>query len=229
MDKKPQRHMPYYTLLDAIRSASACPLCELETAAVNRYLDHLLYENVNDPGLRSRLRRSKGFCLRHARVILSLKEALGAAILYKDQAELFLRFLDGLRPDLQRPRAKKPSAQWNAHQPCPACALEQETSDANADILLKGLAETEMRDAYAECPGLCVRHFLAVFEKARTPDQRHFLLTIQQEKLTDLLRDLDEFCRKHDYRFSHERFGKEKDCCSRAVRLLARPTDPIPS
>jgi hypothetical protein len=56
-------------------------MCELEAAATRRYLDSLLYESVNDPGVRENLIRSQGYCLRHAHLLLGFKDGLGTAIL----------------------------------------------------------------------------------------------------------------------------------------------------
>ena len=44
-----------------------CALCKLVSLTVDRYLEALLWESVNDYGLRDRIRRARGFCPEHSR------------------------------------------------------------------------------------------------------------------------------------------------------------------
>jgi len=48
--------------VEQLLRADACPICEAERRAGNNRLDMLLYENVNDPGVRAALRASAGWC-----------------------------------------------------------------------------------------------------------------------------------------------------------------------
>ena len=63
--KQPSRHMTYHDLREAL-AEPGCAFCRLVARAVDRYLRALLYESVNDPGLREKLRASRGFCRGHA-------------------------------------------------------------------------------------------------------------------------------------------------------------------
>ena len=47
MKKAPQKRMGYFDVLEALQKAKVCALCELEARSMRRYLDNLLYENVN--------------------------------------------------------------------------------------------------------------------------------------------------------------------------------------
>jgi len=210
----------YFSLFDAIRGSEGCPFCALETRAVHRYIRHLLNENVNDLGVRAGLARSKGYCPRHAQTLLSFKDGLGTAILYKDQVTLFLRFLDRLRKAVAPPFRKRLAPDWSAHAPCPACGIEAETAADCAHTFSISLRDTAMRKAYDACPGLCVRHFLLMFEKTRDRQSREYLLRLQERNLQDLVRELEEFCRKHDYRFAGEPYEKERNSWLRAVRIM---------
>jgi hypothetical protein len=70
------RTMSFYDLRDAL-SEPGCPICRLKARAAERYLDGLLWESVNDPGVRAQVRRllsiyeaSEGLCLPHFRQAL---------------------------------------------------------------------------------------------------------------------------------------------------------------
>ena len=89
--------MPSSTSYDLIEACQqrGCPICRLEQRAVERYLDSLFYESVNDPKLRERLRDSLGFCREHAWLAIDkrLGNALGFAIIYRDVINNVLRKL----------------------------------------------------------------------------------------------------------------------------------------
>jgi len=220
MNKAGTRHLTYYALLDALKLAKGCPLCELEAESVRHYLDGVLYESVNDPRLRQDLRRSGGFCRRHAEALLSFANGHGTAILYQDQVRLFLQCLDELRGS-RRKIVDKGQLEWLQHVSCPACRIESDAGKRYIDALIAGLAHDEMRAALEDCPGLCVPHCLAALDSARNTEAREHLLNVEHRNLESLLSELREFRRKHDYRFSHEEYGAESDSWRRAVRLIA--------
>ncbi len=220
-----KKHIPYYTVLEALRKAKGCAMCELEAAAVHRHLDSLLYESVNDPGVRENLIRSKGYCLRHAHLLLGFQNGLGTAILYQDQVRLFLDFLASLQGLSAKVRKKNASAAWGRHDACPACRLQVEGRQSHTEVLLEGLADAEMRGAFEAGPGLCVPHFLFALDKTPDAGRRQGLIQAQEKRFKEMLADLEEFCRKHDYRFRKEGFGKEGDSWIRAVRMLTGSRD----
>lgn len=217
------KHIAYHELLDAVRDSKGCPLCGLESRSVHRYLESLLHESINDPGVRASLVRSRGFCSRHARRLAMLRNALGAAILYDDQLRSFVDFIDAL-PDTPQKRAKRPE-EWPRAGRCPACRTEVECGGRYASILASGLEEEEMRSAYSSCSGLCASHFVGVLGETRSADTYRFLISHERARVDALLHELREFQRKHDYRFHHERFGGEGDSWLRAIKLIAGEDD----
>jgi len=46
------------------------------------------------------------------------------------------------------------------------------------------------------------------------------MLKIESQKIGNLRKELDEFERKHDYRFTKEGFGKEGDSWIRAIEKM---------
>jgi hypothetical protein len=220
MKKEPEKHLPYYDVLDALKHAHECPLCELELEGLRRYVDNLLYEGVNDPGIRAELIQSKGYCARHANVLLSFRNGLGTAILYQDQVRVFLHLLDALANASLRAASREVS-RYAQHAECRLCRYQRELREHQVSTLVKGLLHEEMREAFQNCPGLCVPHFLLAVRAARSEPVLHFLAATERRKSRELLEDLETFHRKHDYRFSHEGFGREADSWWRAVRKIA--------
>jgi hypothetical protein len=75
----------YFDVLDAC-AKPGCPLCRLSEQVINRYLDAILYESVNDPGIREQFHRSLGYCSEAA--VQSLQsEATCPACVQRDRME----------------------------------------------------------------------------------------------------------------------------------------------
>ena len=220
MKRKPEKHLPYFTVLEAFQKAKGCALCELEAAGTHRYLDSLLYESVNDPGVREDLLHSRGYCLRHAHLLLGFQDGLGTAILYQDQARLFLDFLAGLQGLSAKVLRKDASTGWARHGTCPACRLQIEGREYHADVFLEELDHDEMRAAFETSPGLCVPHFLLALQRSHDPQRQQYLVQVEKKRFKELQGELEEFCRKHDYRFRKEGFGKEGDSWIRVVNMM---------
>ena len=91
-----EKSFTYFALLEAFNK-EGCPVCRFMADYSFRYLDALIYEQVNDVDVRRKLRASRGFCNWHAwqtRHIAS--SALGVAILAKDLISEEMTRLDDL-------------------------------------------------------------------------------------------------------------------------------------
>ena len=56
---QPDRHMPFFRVLDAARQ-SGCLLCRLISTHTRRYIESVLYESVNDTDFSRLLARRAG-------------------------------------------------------------------------------------------------------------------------------------------------------------------------
>jgi hypothetical protein len=225
MKRKIEKHMPYFEVIEALAKTAECALCVLEANSLKRYFDALLYEMVNDPQVRKELAQSKGYCPRHAHMLLDCHSGFGTAILYQDQVTAFIEYLTSLSSTGLRRFSARTAREWKAHAGCPACRIQMESRERAISVFLDGMAEPDMRNAFERSAGFCVPHFFTVIESAKPPDVRKYVNQIQQDKYADLLHDLNEFNRKHNYRFSHETMGKEGDSWARAVRMLVGQRD----
>lgn len=203
-----------------------CAICRLGAKHVHHFLDGLLYESVNDPGVRRRVGRARGFCNRHAWEMRSLSgNALGMALLHRDALKEWQREIEAAdRPDpsSKRGRYKDRIAHANAaHATCLACEAQAEIQQHLVDMLNRSLSDGEFADAFKSSAGLCRPHFAAACELAL---DRHTLTALQQaesEINQRLLAELDEFIRKQDYRFTSEGFGAEGDAWVRAIARMS--------
>jgi len=99
--------------LEGAFKKSGCPLCRLHVELEARYLFGLLWENVNDPGIRARLRQSFGFCHEHAWMLVATEQqawggGLGTGIIYEDLIKAVASRLDEIVAQGQELRGERP-------------------------------------------------------------------------------------------------------------------------
>lgn len=204
-----------YNLEQALKEG-CCPVCHCLAMATARSLTNFLYEFVNDPLTRDRLRTSGGFCRDHSWALQQLGDPLAHSIIYTD-------LIDGFCAELQErmaaPRNGRPSFPAEKEQTCPVCREESETEKRYVGGLVAAIHESAFREKYRELGYLCRPHFRAAYSQARDGEVRSFLAAVQLERLSQLSHELKEFIRKSDYRYAGELPGTERDAWIRAVRF----------
>jgi len=232
------RHGIYYELRDAL-AGDDCPICRLGLRTVERFLDHLIYENVNDPGVRADIRAARGFCNLHAWQLRDNRGALGVAIIHRDvletlmerleagqyQQHAWLRGLNRVRTTLGGAPASEATGDLVAdlmpQRPCLACRVRDNMEVVYIRNLLESIGDPEIGDALRRSPGLCLPHFRQALQQV--PDEATFetLVEIQLTAWQHLRDELSEFIRKHDYRFRDEGMGAEGDSWIRALAQIS--------
>lgn len=233
--------LSYHELIDACQKPG-CPLCRLAQRDVRRHLEQVIYDSVNDPPTRARLRESLGYCYEHAWQLpqAGASTPLGVAFIYRDMLTTVMRELE--KGMYQRPSRftfsriaetvdrHKPSAftQAGTHRltptkPCPACAHRDQMTSLYTIALMDALGENDARllAALTASDGLCVPHLRRALELARTESGVNALVTLALEKFRSLQAELTEFIRKNDYRFIDEKMDSEADSWLRALSTLA--------
>ena len=201
-----EKHMVFHELKDAL-SRGDCPICFLAERSVARHIDGLFHEMVNDVGVAAELKRSGGFCEKHSEQILKTSETLGIAIIYKRLLDVFIGLL---QKAIVIPKLAS----------CPICGIYLEAEQRCLSNLIDHWGE--LKEIFIATSILCVNHTqkaLAAAGKQSTTKKE--LLDIQIKKLGELSVELEELCRKYDYRFKDEKWGKEKDVWQRAVKLMS--------
>lgn len=227
-----------YNLLEACREPG-CPVCRLEQQAVERYLDHHFYENVNSPAWRDQLRASLGFCQEHAWLGVEerLGDALGFAIIYHDIVNNLLdqskeadspqqssrRRTSLLKqgPEQRRTVTERMLSALTPGKRCPVCEHREEATHTLVSVLMEEMKTPEMREALKASEGLCVFHLRVALEHGKDRSAAEELIAIHREKFQSLRAELAEFIRKNDYRVIVEGFGKEGNAWLRAIALIA--------
>jgi hypothetical protein len=215
-------------------AAPGCPLCRVGEEAVHRYLRFVLHEGVNDLATRSRLAEAWGFCRRHAWHFLRLewatmRDGLGTAniveALLTTLKEALHSYLSA-GPGSGRKRAERLKVEQfvRALTPtseCPACRIQADHDDYSLSVLLSVSADEEWRERVERSDGLCLPHLRQALVTGEAADRIRWLVEDHRRRVQALLADLEEYIRKHDYRFGHEPYARERDAFVRATAAMA--------
>ena len=216
MSQNPEKHSPYFNLKDAFREKH-CPICYLARKAVSRYLDNLLYEGVNNPGLRKVLRGSHGFCEKHFWQLVTFGDGLGISILSKDLLETIHQHWGEDPKSLIKEEKPK--------EECPACNIWNQNERNYSTLFVEQIDDFFLTFEFKHSFGFCLDHFRIIYRSVQDSKTREALLVYERGKIENISKELGEFIRKHDYQFSKEGYGKEADSWIRAVELLKGRTD----
>lgn len=235
----------YFELLDACQK-QACPLCTLGNASARRNLKTLIFEGVNDYGLRAKLRESMGYCHEHTWLLPESGESapLGIAILHRDLLNTVRKQLDDSEFDKtqgkrlrsfvadvisqdETPSSDARSARYiQTKAPCPACRDRDKIEKLALKSLIDALnkEDADMLAALESSDGLCLPHLRRALEAARNEQVFATLVNITNAQLSGLIQELDEFIRKNDYRFRDEKITeRERGSWRRALDRLVGP------
>lgn len=217
-------------LLDAMRQP-ACALCVLVERIERKAVDLFLYDQVNDISRRDALRASRGLCLRHTEMLAVGRSALGVAIISRDILRAMTTVLEGAGPGegapldwLRRRLGGAGGAQLaerlGPQAGCPMCAEQPRIEAPLIAGLLRNLGDPAFAAAFDASAGLCRAHLAGALRAADSETAR--ALAARQAALWRRLEaDLDEFIRKHDYRFKDEIVEAERDVWRRALQIAS--------
>ena len=207
---------------------NGCPVCNVVDKYVKRYLDNFLYENVNSPVVRKNLNKTLGFCNQHAWMAAELKDGLGISIVYEDLLSTAIESFESFFKELKSFQKTKRTNNKNKFLPeldkqnteCPACKLSKDVEENTIVLLINNIKEPVFNRLYKKSDGLCLKHLKLLIEMSDDPEIIREILNIERDKILNLISQLQEYQRKHDYRFSHEAFGEEKDSWIRAIAKI---------
>ncbi len=247
--KRGSQSFSYYEILDVCKESN-CPVCRLGQMSANRHLTSLIYDSVNDVGLRATLRESLGYCQEHTWLLPDAGDSapLGIAVIHRDLLNTIHKRLgesdygkdrrssirsivtEAIRLGDGTSSTAATAKYLPAKSQCPACERRDEAEKLALKSLMDALErqDVDMISALQTSDGLCLVHLRRALEMARNRDAFNLLVTITQEQLIALIQDLDEFIRKSDHRFRHEKISEsERVSWRQALQRIVGPRDSL--
>jgi hypothetical protein len=225
----------YFDLIETFPKPG-CALCNLLQRDVQQYIDNMLFEYANDPGLRAHFSAGRGMCYEHGQMMRynRIGNVIGIARLYRDTLDELLRILDETpvsaadQPRLQRllgapPRADS-SPLADALEPaadCAACERMIEFEKSYLDTFSKYLTDERFAAAYRESQGVCLPHFRLMLRHMDNPDSLQAAIHIQRDIWRSLHDEVALFMDKQNYEHIGDPVGSEGDSWVRAILRMA--------
>lgn len=228
-----ERMVGYHDLMADLRRLG-CPICHGAHRSAWRYLDGVLWESVNDPGVRMGLRASHGYCRDHSRMLLRVADAqsgaLGVAILADDLLQHLLSDAE-MEAAAKRPSSRRRRRPLKPEARCDACITVRNTEEISIRILaVADVGSAPFEGIRRPGRGLCVPHVsLGLAILTEVADRARFVAGFRHG-VQELRDELAEYARKHDYRFQHEGMvdGEATSWRRGIYRLVGEPLPSVP-
>ncbi len=214
----PQPNAALEDLESILHEQEGCPICHYGRLAGRKYLDGVMYESVNDFGLRQRLVENMGFCAFHSQEMLTFPGAkLGAAIIEQAMLKEALHRMESAASSRGSffSRGNKTRRSYAAPDQaiCSACLHEQDSELRAIEELLKHWDES-WETLLENAGGLCFNHLMQALKLA-SKSTGQTLKAMHERLWRETIAQLDEFIRKQDYRFRSEEISEAEGVASR--------------
>jgi hypothetical protein len=199
-EKKERPKFVGYDDLLKVLERPECPACYIVRRSLQGFLSVAFIEELTVPEFREPLRTSFGYCKLHSEYVRAASRnrlrKMGIAIVYED----LLTLVQGhMRAQDAVPVVSD----------CPLCRLQENVEAYAVQIIADYCNDKEFQNHYEASSGVCLSHLEAIL-KLLDGDARKFVIESHTRKLEIQLGHLQEFIRKHDYRFAHEKMTEQE-------------------
>ena len=207
-------------LLEAFKK-DGCPICRLNHLNIDSYFSSILYECVNDPEVRKKLRNSLGYCREHSIQFIQFVESsynrFGASIITADVALEVIKELDRLL----KLSLKDLNKVTVSNHICPACIYMQSHEHIYYSEITSNLENDDFLSEFLKSDGICQVHLLELIKIIKNPHIRNIIIENQKLKLSYLIKDMNEFVKKHSGQSSQKVIPSEGDAFKKAIRKIS--------
>jgi len=230
MPPQPEKHLPYFEVMEALQAADACVVCWQVAKATRARIESLLYESVTDRGVSEQLRQSHGYCRRHTELLIATGDALGVGILHRPVLEAWMTHLEDIAADPPyRFIGQGRESEWTGTSGCPFCVDELAHAIRTAVTITEWMDDEALAKAMAAAPPFCPAHFQAVLVRCKTSKSRVTFLESERSKIRALHAELEALISSFNHDTTDALPDKSKDSWARAARLLANARRPPPT
>jgi hypothetical protein len=166
----------------------------------------ILYEGINDPGIRKKFSDAEGLCNAHAYQLLALGDPLGHAIIYSDLLE---KIADNME--------KLPVYTVSDHKKCLFCESEKQGEKAYIRHFADSVSDDLFKSRYKEAGMICLGHYQAVCSYITETGTLSQFRETTVEKYRKLVDHMKEIQRKCNYRYADKKWTADEKIAWRNV------------
>ena len=212
-------------VLEKMRIGGECPLCALKRDNEAAYVEYFLGGSVMEVTTRLEVNQ-KGFCARHLKMQMDAQNRLGLALMQSSHLKEVLEKIKA-RPAPKRGLFKK----METKKAEPGCALCDRLNATMRRYALTVAAlwekEKDFQTLLKNSKGFCLPHYEMIREEASGAlggaALEEFLDALDMLEVANLervLRDVEWFAQKHDYRNQDKPWNNSRDAVERAMNKL---------
>ena len=215
-------------------SSGECPICYSSRKTTRRYIHSFLYEGMMSSLARQGFLDGGGFCREHFWQAKAIEnecwaDGFGVAILCENLLSAFVKDLekaDKIRAGLKtrflkvRRRGRRRKTHFPPGPQGPACDIARSTGDHYLKTLEELLDDSDFCEDYRRSTGLCLSHVYVAIESWTSETAVESVRRLANSQVNQLINELREFERKHDYQYKHEPRGSEWSPPERAIDFL---------
>ena len=208
------RDMLWYELFERMQD-NHCPICSLLDKMVDGVMESFLYESVNNPGLRDKIKKAHGLCYLHSKMMMEKGDPLAHALVYSD---LIIQAIDEISK-----KNINAFAAYDKHDECIFCQNVNKSEAIYAKAFLSAYQDKEFEEKYLEEGLLCMSHVKLIHENTSKSQMNilNSILKVTEDKCGKLVYDLSEIKRKNDYRYKDEEWTEsERKAWKKAVAVI---------
>jgi hypothetical protein len=209
----------FHELIEAFKK-EGCPFCRVVSFSIDSYFESMLYESVNDPKVRSDLRKSLGYCKKHSiqlkKIVGKTYNNFGASIIIEDVTKELIKKLEKLSKLSLKELKKIVITNHN----CPACFYQQSYENNYFSEILGNLENEDFFNKFLKNDGLCLNHLLCLLKMIKNSTIRNKIIENQKSKLTKINKDLNAFIKKHVWQNKEKITLDEANAFEKAIRKI---------
>jgi len=202
-------------MLEESMNKETCPICNLISELEIKTIKDILYEYVNDSEVRSKFRESLGLCPYHAWLMVRVVsdpevfDGLGATIIYEDMLSTYLKKL-----------TKEPKYPIKGR--CFICKYSSDFESFYLKDFIDCISnDREFLERYISSKSiLCSKHFRIIYSSLKNREIKNILLETRVKKIENILKDMENFIRKHNYRVKDNITEYESKAWIKAIIVL---------
>ncbi|MEL7436197.1 MAG: DUF6062 family protein [Chloroflexota bacterium] len=218
----------HYDLLQAF-AEPRCPICAMVLRDLQKDMDTLLLERINNVPTHLAFRAGRGLCNGHAHRLIQAKGgALGIAVMYESTMVELMKDVSKAANSSGGGFLRGGSAGTKAAdtlEPTGACLMcDAMTKNENfyVNIISENVRDSELQPAFADSTGgVCLPHGRLVLRQLSSKDDVNAFMALQQPKWAELQTHLQKYIEQNDNNVPQHKMGVERDSWSRAIRYLS--------
>jgi uncharacterized protein DUF6062 len=225
----------YFDLVETFPKPG-CAVCNLLQRDVQQFIDNLLFEYANEPGLRREFSNARGMCIEHGLMLKNNKigNVIGINRLYQDALDDLLAILDdkpvgSVEPTpfqrlLRSPVKADGDSLADLLEPtegCIACGRLEAFETMYMQMFDRYMLDERFLDSYSRSNGVCLPHFRKALRHIQSPEGAQALVRLQRDIWRSLRSEMALFYEKQNYEHIGEAIGAEGDSWIRAILRLA--------